>query len=201
VKELTILVDLDAIVIDLIRPWLAFYNKDHHDDLTVDDLTTYKIHNHAKKLKQRKDLYRFFEDHINYLSCPVLPGASEGLLEMHRAGHDLIISTATSGSTASIKWELVKKAAPWLHVDNVMVGARKERLKGDVFIDDAPKNIVKYRNAWPEAHILTIAYPYNKSCLTLVNCYAQDHNHTVEAWQEMTEYVRLLSDGDIPLRK
>lgn len=192
-KELTIIIDLDAIVIDLIRPWLAFYNKDHGDNLTVDDLTTYKIHNHAKKLKERKDLYKFFKDRVNYASCPVLPGASEGLLELNDAGHDIIIASATAGSTADIKWHLVNKAAPWLHVDNVMVGARKEKLKGDVFIDDAPKNIVTYRNAWPEAHILTIAYPYNKSCITLVNCYAQDHNNTHRAWRQMCDYIKLLA--------
>jgi 5'(3')-deoxyribonucleotidase len=196
-KRLTVLVDLDAIVIDLIRPWLAFYNKDHNDTVTVDDLTTYKLQNHTKKLKKVKDLYRFFEDHINYSSCPVLPGASEGLLEMNKAGHDVIISTATSGSTASVKWHLVKKAAPWMHVDNVMVGARKDKLKGDVFIDDAPKNIVSYRNAWPEAHILTIAYPYNKSCKTLVNCYAQDHNNTTQAWRQMCDYINSMSRGDL----
>ncbi len=199
-KRLTVLIDLDAIVIDLLRPWLAFYNKSHDDTVTIDDITTYKLENHTKKLRKARDLYKFFENHINYSNCPVLPGASEGLLEMNDAGHDLIIATATAGQTANIKWHLAKKAAPWLHADNVMVGARKERLKGDVFIDDAPKNIVKYRNAWPDAHILTIAYPYNKDCSTIVNCYAKDHNNTIQAWQEMTEYVRLVADGDLPLK-
>lgn len=192
-KSLTILVDLDSIIIDLLRPWISFYNRTHQDNISIDDMTTYNLKNHTKKLRKAKDLYTFFEDHINYANCPVLPGASEGLRELSKDGHDIIISTATAGSTASIKWKLVNKAAPWLHADNVMVGARKEKLNGDVFIDDAPKNIVKYRNAWPEAHILTIAYPYNKNCVTLVNCYAQDHNNTVQAWEQMTNYIKKLA--------
>lgn len=195
-KKLTVLVDLDAIVIDLLRPWLEFYNRTHDDTVTINDITTYKLENHTKKLKKARDLYKFFEDHTNYKNCPVLPGASEGLLALNNDGHDVIVATATSGATASIKWHLVKKAAPWLHSDNVMVGARKEKLCGDAFIDDAPKNIVRYRNAWPKAHILTIAYPYNQDCSSIVNCYAQDHNHTDLAWKQMVQYLKALASGD-----
>lgn len=196
-KKLTVLVDLDAIVIDLLRPWIAFYNKTHDDTVTIDDVTTYKLESHTKKLKKVRDLYKFFEDHSNYMGCPVLPGASEGLLKLNNAGHDVIIATATSGSTANIKWHLAKKAAPWLHADNVMVGARKDKLHGDVLIDDAPKNIVRYRNAWPQAHILTIAYPYNKDCASLVNCYAHDHNNTEQAWKQMVRHIQGLANGEI----
>lgn len=192
-KKLTILVDLDSIVIDLLRPWLAFYNKTHDDTVTIDDIISYNLEKHTKKLKNIRDLYKFFEDPINYANCPVLPGASEGLLEMKDAGHDVIISTATAGQTANIKWHLAKKAAPWLHSDNVMVGARKEKLHGDVLIDDSPKNIIRYRNAWPKSHILTIAYPYNRDCISLVNCYAQDHNNTKQAWKQMVSHIQDLA--------
>jgi 5'(3')-deoxyribonucleotidase len=185
-RELVIAVDLDAIVIDLIRPWLNWYNKRHNDNITVDDITHYKVEKFAKKTN---DMFAFFHDHANYAGCPVLPGAAEGLARLRDLGHDIIIATATAGSTANLKWHLVEKAAPWLNENNVMVGSRKERLHADVFIDDAPKNIVKYRNKWPDAHILTIAYPYNKDCRSLVNCYAQDHNDTNRAWEQMCDYV------------
>jgi 5'(3')-deoxyribonucleotidase len=185
-RELVIVVDLDAIVIDLIRPWLNWYNKLHNDNITVDDITHYKVEKFTTKTN---DVFAFFSDHANYAGCPVLPGAAEGLARLRDLGHDIIIATATAGSTANLKWHLVEKAAPWLNENNVMVGSRKERLHADVFIDDAPKNIVKYRNKWPDAHILTIAYPYNKDCRSLVNCYAQDHNNTNRAWEQMCDYV------------
>ncbi len=190
-KQLTILIDLDAIVIDLIRPWLAWYNQKYDDNVTVDDIVQYKVEKFTKKTN---NVFEFFEDHANYANCPVLPGASDALKKFHDDKHDVIIATATAGQTAHIKWHLVNKAAPWIHENDVMVGSRKEKLCGDVFIDDAPKNIVKYRNAWPKAHILTIAYPYNMDCKTLVNCYAKDHNNTEQAWMEMTEYVNDLAE-------
>lgn len=192
-KHLTLLIDLDAIVIDLIRPWLAWYNKEYDDNVTVDDIKTYRIEEHLKKVAKVEDVYKFFDEHSNYANCPVLPGAAGALLELHKEGHNIIISTATAGQMAHLKWPLVHKAAPWLHESNVMVGSRKEKLFGDVFIDDSPKNIVKYRNAWPHAHILTIAYPYNRDCRTLVNCYAQDHNDTAKAWGQMYDYVNALA--------
>lgn len=190
-RKLVVAIDLDAIIIDLIRPWLRWYNKHYDDNLTVDDIKSYKIEQFAKKTA---NLNAFFADHSNYANCPVLPGATEGLLELRDSGHDIIIATATAGSTAQLKWHLAEKAAPWLHENNIMAGARKERLHADVFIDDAPKNIVKYRNAWPKAHILTIAYPYNLDCRSLVNCYAQNHNDTSKAWGQMCDYIRNIAN-------
>lgn len=191
-RQLCIGVDLDAIVIDLIRPWLAWYNAKYDDNVTVDDIKAYKVEKFTKKTNP-EGIFQFFEEHSNYANCPVLPGASQALLELHDEGHDIIVATATAGQTAHLKWHLANKAAPWLHENDVMVGSRKERLFLDVFIDDAPKNIVKYRNAWPDAHICTISYPYNQDCRTLVNCFAQDHNNTDKAWQEIVRYIRHLA--------
>lgn len=191
---LEIAIDLDSIIIDLLRPWIQWYNDNHDDNLTIDDMVEYRIEKFTKKAK-KNDIYEFFKNLDNYAKCPVLPGAAEGLLELRDAGHDIIISTATAGRTAPLKWHLVNKAAPWLHEDNVMVGSRKDRIHADVFIDDAPKNIVNYRNRWPNSHILTIAYPYNKDCRTLVNLYAQDHNNTNKAWRQMCNHIHALANS------
>ncbi len=186
-RKLTLLFDMDAILVDLLRPWLNWYNETHQDKVSIDDVTGYHLHEHAKNCSVDQ-LFEFFT-HERYSACPPLPGAAEGLLELDQAGHDVVITTATAGSTAQAKWVLAEKVAPWLKDGNVMVGSRKELLKGDVFVDDAPKNIVKYKNAWPEAHLLTIAYPYNRDIKTLVHLYAEDHNNTVQAWQQITQYI------------
>lgn len=193
-RKLCIGIDLDAIIIDLLRPWLSWHNDqaepEHH--LTVDHITKYKVEAFAKP---GIDMFKFFDLHENYTNCPVLPGAAEALSELKEYGHDIIIATATAGQTAHLKWDLVMKAAPWFSDNNVMVGSRKERLHFDVFIDDAPKNIVKYRNKWGnETKILTISYPYNQDCRTLVDLMAEDHNNTSQAWGQICDYVRELSN-------
>lgn len=189
--RLEIAIDLDAIVIDLLRPWIGWYNSKHEDNLTIDEIVEYKVEKFAKKTNS---MFAFFKDLENYANCPVLPGASEGLKELGDAGHDIIIATATAGRTAELKWDLVKKAAPWLHKDNIQIGSRKDRIYSDVFIDDAPKNIAQYRNRWPNSHILTIAYPYNLVSRDLVNLYAQDHNNTVQAWRQICDYVHYVAN-------
>ncbi len=186
-RKFCIGIDLDAIVIDLIRPWLAWYNTTHDDTVEIDHVVEYKVEKFTKKTK---DVFQFFTDRNNYANCPVLPGASEALQELHDAGHDIIIVTATGGQDASLKWDLVKKAAPWFHDNDVMVGSRKERMHLDVFIDDAPKNIVKYRNKWgKEPKILTISYPYNQDVKTLVDLMALDHHNTDKAWRQICDFV------------
>lgn len=188
-KKLTLGFDLDAIGIDLLRPWISWYNKAHDDDLHHDQVTQYKVEKFMKKATINQ-VFSFFDDGGKlYAECPVLPGAAEGLLELSEAGHDIVIATATVDDSANVKWHLVKKLAPWLSSSNVMVGSRKELLDFDVFCDDAPKNVVKYRNKRPNAHIVTIAYPYNKDIQSLVNLYAQDHNNTVQAWRQICDYI------------
>lgn len=189
-KKLILGFDLDSIIVDLIRPWLAWYNDKHEDTVTIDDVKSYKIEKFTTKTDK---VFDFFKEVENYRNCPILPGAAEGLKELDSAGHDIIIATATAGQTAHIKWHLVEKAAPWLHENNVMVGSRKELLKFDVFTDDAPKNIVGYRNHWPGAQIMAISYPYNQDCAGIVDCFAKDHNNTHEAWKQMVDHVASLS--------
>lgn len=191
-KQLVLGFDLDAIIIDLLRPWIGWYNLEHDDKVSVDDIKTYDIENHTPKTQ---NVFKFFEEVERYGNCPVLPGAAEGLLELKEAGHDIIVATATAGQTANLKWHLVQKAAPWFKDGNVMVGSRKERLWFDVFCDDAPKNIVKYRNTWPIAHIMTISYPYNQDVKTIVDCFAEDHNDTAKAWRTMVDYIHEVADG------
>lgn len=190
-RQLCIGFDLDAIIIDLLRPWVDWYNNTHEDTLHIDMVTQYKVEKFMKKAPDIEAVFAFFDEAgARYAACPVLPGAAEGLLELKEAGHDIIITTATVDETANVKWHLVKKAAPWFNSNDVMVGSRKERLHLDVFCDDAPKNVVKYRNKWKDqAKIVTIAYPYNRDIQTLVDLYAHDHNDTVGAWRQIVDFI------------
>jgi len=193
-KRFTIGFDMDAIVVDLLNPWLSWYNQEHGETVTVHDLTTYNIENHVSYPDR---IYGFFQDIERYASCPLIPGAAEGLRQLKEDGHDIVFATATAGEegeSSPAKWKLARKAAPWLKNKDVMVGSRKELLRFDIFSDDAPKNIVKYRNAWPNAKIITIAYPYNQDIKTLVDCYAQDYRDTARAWKTKVDYIRQLAN-------
>lgn len=190
-KKLMLGFDLDCFILDLLRPWLDWYNKEHGDNVTIDDVAHYDMEKTCKK----GPIYGFFDEAgHNYKACPVMPGAAESLLELKEAGHEIVIATYAVEGQADFKWHLVKKAAPWMNAKNVIVIAKKELLALDVFGDDAPKNVVAYHNRWPEAHLVTIAHPYNRDIESLVDVYAQDHNNTVQAWRQITDYIHQISE-------
>ena len=190
-KKLICLFDLDSIIIDLLNPWIDWYNGRYEDRLTLDHIIEYDI---TKFTKPNSRIFDFFADVRRYSGCPVMPGAAEALKTIHDAGHDVIVATATAGSTAQQKFELTKKAAPYLHYGNVMVGSRKELLKGDILVDDSPANIYAYRKAWPDTPLATISFPYNQELADKVDLFAQDHNHPEKAWAQITEFVMALAE-------
>lgn len=190
-KKLILGFDLDDIIIDLINPWLHWYNARFQDFVTIDDIRSYEIEKYTPK---STDIFEFFNDPKRYAACSVIKGASEGLKELHDAGHDIIITTAAVHGTEDIKWHLVKKAAPsWFKHRNLMIGSRKELLELNVFVDGSAKNIATYSSTWTNAHILTIAYPHNESIKGIVNCYAKNHHNTEVAWATIVDYIHKVS--------
>lgn len=184
-----IICDLDSIVIDLLVPWIAEYNRRWSENISVESITDYGLEKFVKP-ERVSDLFGVLGEPGFYLKLPPLAGAVEALTELHKNGYDIVVATAVASSgNAQDKFVWCKKHLPFLKHRDIFVGARKELLRGDVFIDDAPKNIVAYRNAWPDATIMTIAYPYNQDCKTLVDVFAHSHQDTKGAWREMTDAI------------
>lgn len=188
-KKKVAIFDMDSILVDLMTAWLGWYNRSYNHNLTIDDIKTWHIHDHVRP-EDKKNIYGFFRPPERYgkETLPI-PGASEGLRRLHDAGVDIIIATATAGKTAEQKFILAEKVAPWLDPDHIFIGSRKELLRGDFFIDDAPHNLMAYKEAWPEAHLLSISYPYNQDVRTKIHLMADDHNNFEAAWEKIVTHI------------
>ncbi len=77
-RRLTILCDLDGIVVDLLRPWFDWYNQRWDDNLSIEHMTDYHIENIVKK-ECGQQIFGFFRNTKAYRSLLPLPGAVEGL--------------------------------------------------------------------------------------------------------------------------
>lgn len=66
-------------------------------------------------------------------------------------------------------------------------------VKGEIFIDDSPSNIMSYREAWPDSKILSIGYPFNKSVKSAVDLYASEYNKPKKCWNDFYKYINKLS--------
>jgi len=193
---LTVLVDLDAIVADSLKKWLALYNKDYDDNLTVAGVTEYDI-SKAVKPEACKTIYDYIRRHDFFDNLEPIEGAIKVLSRLRDDGHNVVILSAPASNPLSAA-KKITWAQEHLKVkrQQVMLGHLKHLVKGDVFIDDSPDNIVSYRMAWPDAHVLTIEYPYNREVHELVNLMASDYENTKQAWQQIDEYISNLAKSD-----
>jgi 5'(3')-deoxyribonucleotidase len=183
--------DLDSFIADLMSPWLAWYNETWRDNLSMADITSYAIQDHVKPECHWKvfDFFRGPEGPARYGSIPIFPGAAEGLAKLNQHDVEIIIATATAGSTAPEKYTIAKRAAPFLDKDHIQIGSKKELIHGDFFGDDAPKNIAAYLDEWPDTHVMTIGHPYNQEFRDKIHCFADDYNNTRTAWEKMVDYI------------
>lgn len=183
--------DLDSIIADLMGPWIAWYNQEWGENLKLEEITTYHIERHVRPDCGWKifDFFRGPHGATRYGAIPIIEGAREGLEKLNKNNVEVIIATATAGSTAPEKYTIAKRAAPWLDRDHILIGKKKEILHGDFFIDDAPENMDAYSNEWPDAHVLTIGYPYNQGHRTKVQLFADDCFNPRVAWEKIVDYI------------
>ncbi len=188
-RKLTILCDLDAIAVALLQRWLAWYNATYNDNLTPDDVTHWDMHRIVKPACGHR-IYDFIDSGEIYRDLEPLPGAVQGILDLERDGHNVVMLSAGSKNlaTAGHKLEWCKKNLGFSR-KKVIIAHQKELVKGHIFIDDAPKNISAYHEAWPETPILTIAYHYNAEVGHIAHRFP-DHNNTAMAWYHMVEWIR-----------
>ncbi|MEM9492788.1 MAG: hypothetical protein AAGC55_26810, partial [Myxococcota bacterium] len=76
-------------------------------------------------------------------------------------GHDVVVVTAAmNGASARVKYERFRDEFGFLGKDALVMTAKKHLVRGDLLIDDKPRNLLSYRRAWPDAELATIAWPY-----------------------------------------
>lgn len=181
-----ILIDLDEIVVDLLRKWLRVYNHEWNDALTVSKITSFDITRCVKPECREKvyDIIRRvgFFDHLQ-----PLPGAVEGVKNLVAAGHGVYFaSDPAGGDSARAKIEWVIKHFGWSN--KLLLLRNKHWLDADLLIDDKPRNIVAWARK-PGCATMTIAYPYNKNVQHLTTCYAESYTDTTKAWETLVSAV------------
>jgi 5'-nucleotidase len=190
-SKLRILIDQDAILADLLADWLALYNSKFDDALTKSDIHSWDVHKYVKP-ECGTAVYALPSAPGLYRNLKPIPGALAAVNSLLDDGHKVAIVTAHSehpeNTTEKMQW--IYEHLPRLGHKNVFFAHLKSWIKGDVLIDDSPNNIISYRESWPDAKILSIAYAYNKSASHLCDVYAQDYTDTEKAWTEILTNIK-----------
>lgn len=138
-----ILLDMDGVVVDFVGPWLKQYNELTNEGVKlsdINDVKTSKFVGDPFTLKKLKDSPGFIRN------LPPMPGAVEGITELHKQGHQIgFVSNGTNCPTSVHE----KREWLWFYFHRLWRKAPlftalpelKKWVHGDVLLEDTPKNL------------------------------------------------------------
>ena len=157
----TFLVDMDSVCNDLWAPLLAGMNKEFDKSYTIGDVKSWDLHANfpgyiVEWIHERVRSPGFFR------KLPIREGCYDALQEINNI-HKVIIVTAHPGGFwrsqyyHSNKMDWVAENLSFMKPEQVVFTATKNIVRGDVLVDDAPKNLKEFDR-------ITIAFdhPYNR---------------------------------------
>lgn len=190
--KLTILIDLDGITADTSPAWLDRIYETTGVRATGADIKHWEMtDNPVFKGLSPEQIFGVLNEPGFTLGLKPMPGAVENIKNLYYAGHEIYFVTARFGSNTmpeTIKW--VKQHFPFLRTDKYLCFHHdKYMVRGDVFIDDKPESLELYAKHNPDAHLVTINYPFNQ--LQLERLFRVPYNEN--AWNLIHEHINLLA--------
>ncbi len=138
---MTILVDMDDTIEQLLKPWLAALNKKYGRSVAYDDIRSWNLLEAYPGLTLEQ-LYGVTMEKGFWKTVRPIPGAPEGLKKLVDEGHDVYIVTATPYESVREKLEdVLFRWFPFLTWKKVIIAANKQLIRGDVLIDDGVHNL------------------------------------------------------------
>lgn len=139
-KRLTILVDCDDVMNNLCDAWVAELNDLYGTSVSPEDIKEWDLCSAFKTLSKNKILLPLYWESF-WESVTPKEGAAEGIQRLLHDGHEVIVLTDSSINTIVPKSRLMLfKHFPFLSQKDLIITSRKDLVRGDVLIDDAPHN-------------------------------------------------------------
>lgn len=143
---LTIAIDVDGVVLDIITPWLSVYNQEYNDILTRDDITDWDIH---KLVKPRcgGEIYKYLDLEKTYFQANVDPDAKLIINAFRDLGHRIVFVTSTTPKSMGVKYRKLLSEGLIDKRENYIECADKSLIRASVLLDDYPKNLENFQGA------------------------------------------------------
>lgn len=139
-KTFRILVDMDNVLENLGDVWVDELNKRHGFTMTHDDITEWNMEKFYPTLSRTK-VFAPLHDEAIWRRVEPLPGAQDSVSKLQRDGHEIIVVTAAHPDTVKWKYEWLSKYFPKIAYRDIVFCTRKQLIRGDFLIDDAPHNL------------------------------------------------------------
>ena len=189
---MTILVDMDDTIEQLLRAWMRGVNEKYHRNAVYEDFVSWDV-SAAYPGLTREQVYAIPDEPGFWATVEPMPGAAEALERIIAAGHQVYIVTATGYRSLPEKMDdLLFRYFPFISWDQVIVTSNKQMIRGDVLIDDGVHNL----EGGDYVKILVSA-PHNAGYDAEANGMIR-----VDSWDRIEDVIRNLAaadTGDVPL--
>lgn len=141
-SQVTLLVDLDDTMTDLLSAWLNWLNNQYSTNVRKEDITDYDITKFFPSVSHDK-IYAPLYNGRFWASVRPKKDAPLTLLKLKNMGFRIYVCTSSSHKTIPHKVELVlKRYFGFIPCSNIITTTNKQLIKGDILIDDAVHNLV-----------------------------------------------------------
>ena len=146
-----VLLDCDEVLGEFAQEAVRFcnlYAREPGADLwTFDDIADFDIFESLGLEHMENRFVQHLIDTEYCLNMPVLPGAIEFVERLYQLDHEVVI--VTSPHRGVPKWCHERTAWLWRHFsiqrEDIIFTSKKDRVFGDVLVDDKPQNLVGFR--------------------------------------------------------
>jgi 5'(3')-deoxyribonucleotidase len=135
--------DQDDVLANLYKKWLRRYNELYDDNLDIQDVKGWNLHNFVKPECGMK-IYDILEEHKFYRDLEIMPGAVEGIRQLYEDGFDVFFITSAMPIRMSYKakFDWLKEPFPFINVRKKTVYCGDKYITfPDYHIDDATHNL------------------------------------------------------------
>lgn len=181
-SHLTILVDMDDTIENLLAVWVDTLNHMYARNVALDDIYSWDIKSYYPGLSV-EEVFNPLNTKEFWDKVTPIPGAVETLQKIHDEGDHIMIATATHPYTVALKYDaIIKKYFPFIQYQDIIITSHKQLIRGDILIDDAPHNLVG-----GSYHKIMITAPHNRRFNTadndIIRCDTWD-----EIYQEICKF-------------
>lgn len=185
-RKLTILVDMDEVINNLVEVWVSELNRTHELTVGVNDINQWELEPFFPTLT-RADIYRPLNNKGIWKKLVPQKGCQEVLKKWIDNGHTVLITTSTFYKHIEEKVRWLKRYFPFLTWSDVIVTSKKYLIKGDVLIDDGLHNLT-----YGDFIKVIMTKPWNASFDEKANSMFRINN-----WQEAEILIEMIIQGRI----
>lgn len=139
-KKLTILIDHDDVLVDLVGAWVNELNRLYGTNVAFEDITDWHMAQFFPGISDQQ-LYAPLSRSDFWKKVNPIPGAQVNVRRLLEDGHNIKVVTASHYRTIVPKIGRFLFLFPFLSWKDVIIASDKSLITGDVLIDDGVHNL------------------------------------------------------------